>query len=125
MKSAKFNGHKVHLIETLEELNIIKSSLHERIYVGLDTETTGLDYHKDEIVGYCLSTGKSYAKEDYAGYYIPIRHSYGNNLDVKLTTALIQEIVDNYHTVLWNRTFDNFMMEKEGIRIPFGGFCNS
>lgn len=38
--------------------------------IAFDTETTGLDYHHDSLVGFSFSTdGKT-------GYYVPIAHSY-------------------------------------------------
>lgn len=38
--------------------------------IAFDTETTGLDYHNDTLVGFSFSTdGKT-------GYYVPIAHSY-------------------------------------------------
>lgn len=121
MKEGKFNGHRVFLVENEEDIQTFKDNLELKLSVGLDTETTGLDYDKDHVVGFCISTGKTYSKEDYAGYYFPVRHKIGNNLDLSKVVELVQEVIDTHTTVLWNRNFDNSMMEKEGINIPFIG----
>ena len=61
---------KYKLVTTLEELESIKNEYHNRV-VAVDTETTGLTYFKDYIVGFSLAISSSV--EDVA-YYIPIRH---------------------------------------------------
>ena len=38
--------------------------------IAFDTETTGLDYHNDSLVGFSFSTDVK------TGYYVPIAHSY-------------------------------------------------
>ena len=83
--------------------------------VGLDTETTGLDYIKDKIVGYCLAVKSGNL---YKGWYLPIRHNaYPDNLNIERATKFIQWVLRKFQTVLFNRAFDFFMMEADGIVI--------
>lgn len=122
MINGTYNGHPVHLIESLDELSFIKSLLTKQVNVGLDTETQGLDYNNHRVVGVCLSCGTSYAPKDYHGFYLPIRHvGYSNNLSIKDTIAFTQEIIDNYKTCWWNRSFDATMLEFDGIKFPCVG----
>ena len=55
------------LIESLEELREYAKTC-EGVKIALDTETTGLSYQKDFIVGFSIS------KSAYDGIYVPIRH---------------------------------------------------
>ena len=120
MITSKFNGYNVNLVESLKDMEVIKSNLNSKILVGVDTETTGLSYVDDKIVGVCLSTGKTYSTSDYAGYYLPIRH-VSNNLPIKTVIDFVQYILDNYRTCFFNRNYDAFMLENEGVKIPLIG----
>ena len=55
------------LIRSVEELREYAESC-KGLKVAVDTETTGLSYHKDFIVGFSI------AKDMYHGIYVPIRH---------------------------------------------------
>lgn len=117
-----FNGYKVALVQSLEDLAFIKSNLYANILVGADSETTGLSFVSDYVVGICLSTGRTYSKVDYVGYYIPLRHyGYSRNLPIKEVMEFVQYVVDNYMTAWWNRSFDFSMLEKDGFKAPFVG----
>lgn len=117
-----FNGYKVALVQSLEDLAFIRSNLYANILVGCDSETTGLSFVSDYVVGICLSTGRTYSKADYVGYYIPLRHyGYSRNLPVKEVMEFVQFVVDNYMTAWWNRSFDFSMLEKDGFKAPFVG----
>lgn len=122
MREGTFNGYKVHLVESVEELNGLRELFDRRIMVGIDTETKGLEYKEEQVVGVCVSGGKSYGKEDYRGYYIPVRHfSYDNNLPVTDVIEFTQWLVNNYQTVWFNRNFDLSMLEYDGLKVPFVG----
>lgn len=115
MRTTTFNGYQVNLVETLEDIEVFKSRRSRA--VGVDTETTGLDFTKDYIVGVCLSCGNPHQ-----GYYFPIRHNITQyNLPIDVVMALVQDCIDNYTTYFWNRNFDACMLEKEGVVIPFVG----
>ena len=55
------------LIKTLDELRDYAKTC-KGIMIAVDTETTGLSYHEDFIVGFSVS------KSAYDGIYVPIRH---------------------------------------------------
>lgn len=117
-----FNGYKVGLVQSLSDLDYIRADLHANIIAGCDSETTGLSFVRDRVVGVCIATGKTYSKDDYCGYYIPIRHvGYHANLPVDLVIAFVQYVVDNYMTMWWNRSFDFSMLELDGFKAPFVG----
>ena len=57
--------------------------------IAFDTETTGLDYHNDSLVGFSFST------DGQTGYYVPIAHSYlgvGNQVSAIAAKKAIVEI---------------------------------
>lgn len=64
------------LIESLDELREYARSC-ANIKVAVDTETTGLTYQKDFIVGFSVS------KSAYDGIYVPIRHQIRTVTKVK------------------------------------------
>lgn len=122
MKRGDYNGYNVYLIQSVQEMFSLKEKFNLKVKVGLDTETTGLDYDKDKVVGVCVSGGKSYTHNEYSGYYIPIRHEgYDKNLPIPDVIKFVQWLVDNASTCLFNRNFDASMLEKEGFIMPFVG----
>lgn len=62
---------KPQLITTIEELQAIVENVQNKV-VAVDTETTGLSYFKDRIVGI------SFSFDDTSGYYFPVRHRTKN-----------------------------------------------
>jgi len=61
---------KTTLITDAKELNKVLSLLNEDTLVAFDTETTGLDYEKDKLVGF------SFALNEDEAYYVPFGHFY-------------------------------------------------
>lgn len=122
MLESDFNGYKVRLVESIEDLKFMVSQINPKIKIGIDTETNGLTYQKDSVAGICISCGKTLSTKDYVGYYIPLRHiDYENNLPIKLVMSIVQDLIDKTVTVFWNRNFDLSMMEYDGLKIPFVG----
>lgn len=112
----KFNDYKVALVQNVEDMTELFRNLDKNVMVGIDTETTGLDYNLCHTVGYCISCGKSYSPNDYVGYYLPIRHlDESQNLPIERVVKLTQHIMDNYKTIFFNRNFDFHFMEKDGV----------
>ncbi len=68
-KSPKLD-FKATLLTDAKELNKILSLLKEDTLVAFDTETTGLDYEKDKLVGF------SFAFNEEEAYYVPFGHFY-------------------------------------------------
>ena len=77
------------LIDNDEALEHHIAAIAADALVAFDTETTGLDYHNDVLVGFSFSTdGKT-------GYYVPIAHSYlgvGTQVSVSAAKKAITEI---------------------------------
>lgn len=121
MRDAIFNGYPVHLIETLEELQSLYKLFSPKVMCGVDTETKGLEFKPEQVVGVCLSGGSDYSVKNYGGYYLPIRHNGYNNLPIEEVMKLTQWVIDNRSTVFHNRNFDTSMLEYDGIKIPFVG----
>ncbi len=58
------------LLTDAKELNKIISTLKEDTLIAFDTETTGLDYENDKLVGFSFALNESEA------YYVPFGHFY-------------------------------------------------
>lgn len=106
------NGYQVNLIQTQQELNNLRKKHEQFKLTGVDTETTGLDFNNDHVVGLCVAFGKPIQ-----GYYLPVRHKIGNNLSLNEVIDYAQWILDNRKTMLFNRNFDFQMLENEGVKI--------
>ena len=61
---------KATLVTDAEKLNKILSNLDDTTVVAFDTETTGLDYEKDKLVGF------SFCFDEDESYYVPFGHFY-------------------------------------------------
>lgn len=66
-KEIKIHTEGFKLIKTIEELKEYIEKCRGKL-VGFDTETTGLSYGTDHIVGF------SFSLDSYSGVYVPIRH---------------------------------------------------
>ena len=65
------------LISNIEELREYITKCKDKI-IAFDTETTGLSYGKDHIVGFSLSV------DEYSGIYVPIRHQIRQSIKEKI-----------------------------------------
>jgi DNA polymerase-1 len=61
---------KATLITDAKELNKLIDSFEKDSIIAFDTETTGLDYEKDSLVGF------SFCTDDSEAYYVPFGHYY-------------------------------------------------
>lgn len=122
MLTHSYNGYNLHLIESSQEMQTLFDEFNPKVLVGLDTETTGLDYNKDSVVGVCVSGGKGYSPGAYDGYYIPIAHSnYPNNIPTQLVVDFVNKLFESYKIFLFNRSFDFYMLERMGCNVPHPG----
>ncbi len=126
MRTTEVNGFTLCLIESMDEFYAeAKDRLVKGVFVGLDTETSGLDFNKDKVAGVCVSFGRSLTTQEYRGYYLPLNHiSYPNNLPKDEVCKFVSMLLYEYGTVFWNRPFDLFQFENLGIKIPFIGGMN-
>lgn len=74
----KINNNLFRLITSIDELKEYAEKCKGK-KIGVDTETTGLSYYKDFIVGFSLSYDR------YHGVYVPIRHQIRRVDKVKQT----------------------------------------
>lgn len=101
------------LITAEDSLIKLVRDLHNEKIIGLDTETTGVDYDKDYIVGISITLPKA----DYH-VYIPIRHELDDfQLDADLVFGVLKYHLENKYLgkVLHNCKFDFHMFANEGI----------
>lgn len=70
IQSNKKLSFKTVLLTDAKELRTILNSLNADTIVAFDTETTGLDYYNDSLVGFSFSFNTTEA------YYVPIAHFY-------------------------------------------------
>ncbi|WP_294965664.1 DNA polymerase I [Sulfurimonas sp.] len=68
VKETKNLDFKSRLITDAKELDVILDTLTPQTVVAFDTETTGLDYDKDNLVGF------SFSFNDEEAYYVPFAH---------------------------------------------------
>jgi DNA polymerase-1 len=61
---------KTILITDAKELHELLDTLTPQTIIAFDTETTGLDYEKDKLVGF------SFSFNDLEAYYVPFAHNY-------------------------------------------------
>ncbi|MGE4396893.1 MAG: DNA polymerase I [Sulfurimonas sp.] len=70
IQSDKKFDFKTTLITDEKELNRVLGSLDKETVIAFDTETTGLDYESDSLVGFSFSVDHN------EGFYVPIAHFY-------------------------------------------------
>ena len=93
---------KATLLTDAKELHSILNSLKPDTIIAFDTETTGLDYEKDKLVGFSFSFNDSEA------YYVPFNHFYlgvADQIDEKDIKIAIKKIFE-YRVVGHNIKFD-------------------
>lgn len=93
-------------------------------HLVIDTETDGLDWKVNKIVGYVLTWGPN----DENSLYFPTRHAEGENYDHDVVTAWVKELVTKpvkstgrLRTFTGHHMkFDMHMLANEGIYFSFG-----
>jgi DNA polymerase I len=107
-------GYKFKTITTKEELCQLIEYLKEKSIFAIDTETTGLNTLKDELVGisFCAEIGLS--------FYIPVNHK---NEHLKLSKdeiiSELKELLEDeeYQKILHNAKFDILVLHTAGIKL--------
>ena len=116
------------LIRTLDELAEYAKSCNG-IKVAVDTETTGLTYREDFIVGFSVS------KNEYEGIYVPIKHQVRTTIkkkegkvDENGNPVLTKTGKQSMHTVTYHddRDWEGNLPAKEALDILFNDImCKS
>jgi DNA polymerase I len=103
-----------HVINDFEAFVNMLSDLRKEEEFAIDTETTGLDYFKDKIVGISITL----PKVDYH-VYIPINHTEGKQLPEEYVLTKLKPILENPNQkkILFNAKFDIHMFIRHGIRM--------
>lgn len=94
-------------------LKKLVEKIQEVKWVSVDTETTGLDPRKDQLVGISI------AIDSKRGYYIPVRHAYGEQLEWNKISSLLKPILENSEIKKMgqNLKFDMRVLLHAGIEV--------
>ena len=104
---------KATLITDVKELNAVLAKLNAETVVAFDTETTGLDYDKDKLVGF------SFCFDEKEAFYVPFAHFYlgvPNQISQEDAKAAIRKIFES-KVVGHNIKFDlHFVSRFLGVK---------
>lgn len=102
-------------VQTVEEFNELLKMLKVTSVIALDTETTGLHYEKDSVVGLSITIPEF----DYH-CYIPLLHensNAGEQLNKNYVMPALEAVINNEHTkvIMFNAKFDMHMLYKDRL----------
>jgi DNA polymerase-1 len=100
-------------VDTIEKLDKLVKKLEKVDLIALDTETTSLRIHDAELVGISISTK---SKE---GYYIPVRHLYGEQIELETIREKLKPLLENpkLKKVGQNIKYDIQILKNFGIEV--------
>lgn len=99
------------LIETESKAREVISFLRTCDAIVMDTETNGLDWHRDHLVGVAMrAKGQS--------FYFPFRHGEGYNLPLPYLADVMGVLNDCPLQTGYHYRFDIHMARKDGLRLP-------
>ena len=106
------------LVDSIEKLIEMEKDLNQYTYIGMDTETTGLEVWKDDF----KVVGISLAGTQNKGYYIPIYHSVSNVTQLdwdSIVKPVIKRIVEDpsKQTIWHNLYYDYAALKRMGLNI--------
>ncbi len=104
-KTTKF---KKVLITEAHVLREVVDGIDQGSIIAFDTETTGLDYQSDSLVGF------SFCFDEHVAYYVPVAHGYlgvSKQLDVATAQESIREIF-THKVIGHNLKFDLHFLSK-------------
>lgn len=99
---------KAELIKDFNHLKEVIEKNEDKKMIAFDTETTGLTFFRDKIVGF------SFSFDGYSGYYVPLRHTKGDNLPIESFKWFYEEVLLKKVVLMFNSNFDCFMIQGEG-----------
>lgn len=105
-----------HSVQTEETLDWLLALLAKTDINALDTETTGLHYEKDKVVGMSITVPNADQH-----FYIPFLHenaNVGKQLDKQFVMQRLQQELGNREdltTVMFNAKFDLHQLVKDGL----------
>jgi len=108
---------KATLITDAKELNKVLSLLKEDTIIAFDTETTGLDYDNDKLVGF------SFALNEEQAYYVPFAHFYlgvPNQISLDDAKVAIRKIFKSKvvgHNIKFDLHFVTRFLEDDSLNV--------
>ena len=111
-------GRRYILVDTIGKLKAMYKDVKQYTYVGMDTETTGLDVYVDDF----KIVGISIAVEEDCGYYIPFGHNVSKGAQLDWETEVkptIKAITDDpkIQTIWHNLYYDYAACKVQGLDI--------
>jgi len=103
-----------HIVDTLEELNVLVSQLAEQDQISIDTETTDVSPRHAELVGY------SFAWKPGQAFYVPVRGPAGERvIDPVVAADALRPILENpaIAKVGQNLKYDLIVLRSAGIEL--------
>lgn len=106
---------KTIIVDTVNKLETVCSILSQETYISVDTETTGLNYWLDGLVGISLAWGIGTNQSA----YIPIGHWVGVNIPFKTVIEYLNPILadENIKKVFHNAKFDIKFLLLNGFEV--------
>jgi len=108
---------KATLLDNEKDLNKVLSTLNEDTIVAFDTETTGLEYDKDKLVGF------SFCFDDKEAYYVPFAHFYlgvGNQVSLDAAKSAMRKIFNSKvvgHNIKFDLHFVSRFLEEDTLKV--------
>ena len=108
---------KATLITDIKELNRVLDTLDKETIIAFDTETTGLDYEKDSLVGFSFSFNDSEA------YYVPFAHFYlgvPDQISLEDAKRAIRKIFNSHvvgHNIKFDLHFISRFLEDDSLEV--------
>jgi DNA polymerase-1 len=106
--------YELKLLTSLDEMREIHEQFLNLDYskvLAFDTETTGLDAEKLELVGF------SFCFERRRAFYVPLRHAIGENADHCMFDAVTHMLLNADLVLMFNKKFDLRVIRKYGVPI--------
>jgi DNA polymerase-1 len=110
-------GFEAILVQDETKLDALLAQLDATTIVAFDTETTGLDYEKDSLVGF------SFCFDDEKAYYVPFAHAYlgvGEQISRAKAKEAIAKIFDSLvvgHNIKFDLHFVTRFLEDDSLKI--------
>lgn len=110
----KDSGETYCLAQSLEDVDLFFQTNPDGAFIGIDSETTGLDCLKDKIVG------TSYSVRHGEAIYIPHTHKLGTNVPLQGTVEIVKAYLKrmDVYPVFWNAKFDVSMFDTNAGWVP-------
>lgn len=108
---------KTTLLDNEASLNAVLAKLTPESLVAFDTETTGLDYTKDKLVGF------SFCFDESEAYYVPFGHFYlgvGDQVSEEVAKAAIKKIFTSRvigHNIKFDLHFVSRFLDSQPLNI--------